>query len=201
MNAADYGFPQRRRRVFLVAHHVADGREPEVGEAQSHGSTEEGVLARGLAGRDTDRRLPTWTRRTSSSTAISPRSRRGSGLATNTRRSYGAGVMWEAASVDRPVEPGHAGKRRVLGDMLVSERAGPESFFIPEEQLERWQYLKGPKDIPRVAKNGQSNVLRGWDRVPGSVDQPSRTILTGEGGVTPSRFKHVIERAMAGSAG
>ena len=28
---------------------------------------------------------------------------------------------------------------------------------------------------------------------PDSLDKPSRTILTGEGGTTPSRFKHVIE--------
>lgn len=28
---------------------------------------------------------------------------------------------------------------------------------------------------------------------PDSTDKPSRTILTGEGGVTPSRFKHVIK--------
>ena len=28
---------------------------------------------------------------------------------------------------------------------------------------------------------------------PDAVDKPSRTILTGEGGKTPSRFKHVIE--------
>ena len=28
---------------------------------------------------------------------------------------------------------------------------------------------------------------------PDATDAPSRTILTGEGGVTPSRFKHIIK--------
>lgn len=28
---------------------------------------------------------------------------------------------------------------------------------------------------------------------PDSLDKPSRTILTGEGGSSPSRFKHVVE--------
>ena len=32
------------------------------------------------------------------------------------------------------------------------------------------------------------------------VDQPSRTILTGEGGSTPSRFKHVIQTERRGFA-
>ena len=70
----------------------------------------------------------------------------------------------------------------------------PESFFIPKEQLERWVYLKGPKDIPRVAKNGHEYLYsEGGIAFPDPIDQPSRTILTGEGGVTPSRFKHVVD--------
>ena len=28
---------------------------------------------------------------------------------------------------------------------------------------------------------------------PDSLDKPSRTIITGEGGASPSRFKHVVE--------
>jgi DNA (cytosine-5)-methyltransferase 1 len=28
---------------------------------------------------------------------------------------------------------------------------------------------------------------------PDSLDKPSRTIITGEGGATPSRFKHVVK--------
>ena len=30
---------------------------------------------------------------------------------------------------------------------------------------------------------------------PDGLDRPSRTILTGEGGSTPSRFKHIIQTA------
>ena len=36
VNAADYGFPQRRRRVFLIAHRVGDEPEPDW-QARSHG--------------------------------------------------------------------------------------------------------------------------------------------------------------------
>ena len=47
VNAADYGFPQRRRRVFLVAHHVGDEPEPEW-RGPIAWIAGEGALARGL---------------------------------------------------------------------------------------------------------------------------------------------------------
>ena len=46
VNAADYGFPQRRRRVFIVAEHLGD-RQTEWGSPLQW-LYEEGVLARAL---------------------------------------------------------------------------------------------------------------------------------------------------------
>ena len=95
-----------------------------------------------------------------------------------------------------------SGPRRVLRDVLQPSDEVPESFFIPEEQLDRWTYLKGPKDIPRIAKNGHEYLYsEGGIAFPIRSIRPSRTILTGEGGVTPSRFKHVIDAGDGRSAG
>ena len=47
VNAADYGFPQRRRRVFLVGHHVGDEPEPDW-RGPGSWMAEDGALARGL---------------------------------------------------------------------------------------------------------------------------------------------------------
>jgi DNA (cytosine-5)-methyltransferase 1 len=81
----------------------------------------------------------------------------------------------------------------VLRDVLQRADEVPESFLIPRDQLDRWAYLKGPKDIARIAKNGHEYLYsEGGIAFPDPIDQPSRTILTGEGGVTASRFKHVI---------
>ena len=44
-----------------------------------------------------------------------------------------------------------------------------------------------PRDRPGV------HVRRRADSLPRPTDGPSRTILTGEGGTTPSRFKHLIQ--------
>jgi DNA (cytosine-5)-methyltransferase 1 len=58
-----------------------------------------------------------------------------------------------------------------------------------------WKFLKGAKSIKRVHKGSgkEYNYSEGKMGFPDSLEKPSRTILTGEGGTSPSRFKHVIE--------
>ena len=63
-----------------------------------------------------------------------------------------------------------------------------------EKQKEKWSYLKGAKAEPRESKSGYNyDFKEGAMIFPDSLDKPSRTIITGEGGHSPSRFKHVIE--------
>jgi DNA (cytosine-5)-methyltransferase 1 len=70
-------------------------------------------------------------------------------------------------------------------------------FFIDDAELEEWRYLKGPKNEERTAIDEDGNEFvyhysAGGMAFPDPLDRPSRTIITGEGGASPSRFKHVI---------
>ena len=60
--------------------------------------------------------------------------------------------------------------------------------------MPKWSYLKGAKKEPRThRKSGTSYIYsEGAIAFPDPLDRPSRTILTGEGGSSPSRFKHVV---------
>jgi DNA (cytosine-5)-methyltransferase 1 len=55
--------------------------------------------------------------------------------------------------------------------------------------------LKGAKSIERTHKGSgvTYNYAEGKMAFPDLLTNPSRTILTGEGGTTPSRFKHIIQ--------
>jgi DNA (cytosine-5)-methyltransferase 1 len=189
VNAAEYGFPQRRRRVFLVAHHVGDEPEPPW-----NGPTAwlyaDGALARGLPLESDDAFLDGPDLKLEGDLAeLTARF----GVGNSTTQFRDAGVVWKRQVWTSPVRSRYEGPWRVLGDVLQPSADVPASFFIPKGQLKRWNYLKGPKDIPRVAKNGHAYLYsEGGIPFPDPVDKPSRTILTGEGGVTPSRFKHVI---------
>jgi DNA (cytosine-5)-methyltransferase 1 len=104
-----------------------------------------------------------------------------------------AGVMWGREVWTRRVAAVHGGARRTLGHVLQPTADVPERFFIPDAQLPAWEYLKGPKREERVAANGHAYFYaEGGIAYPDPLDRPSRTILTGEGGSSPSRFKHVI---------
>ena len=90
--------------------------------------------------------------------------------------------------------PVHEGTSQMLGDILVDEDFVPEEFFISDEDLPRWQYEKGAKKINRVSKEGFEYVFsEGGMAFPDYLDKPSRTMITGEGGPSPSRFKHVVQ--------
>ena len=102
--------------------------------------------------------------------------------------------MWRGQVWTRKVTPNYDGKFLTLGDVLVPDDEVPESFFIPSAKLARWEYLKGSKSEERTAKNGHRyRYQEGAIAYPDPTDKPSRTILTGEGGPTASRFKHMIE--------
>ena len=82
----------------------------------------------------------------------------------------------------------------MLGDILIDEKDVPQEYFINPKDLPRWKYFKGAKKEMRKTPDGHVyNYSEGSMAFPDSVDKPARTIITGEGGSTPSRFKHVIK--------
>lgn len=74
----------------------------------------------------------------------------------------------------------------VLRDVLVPEKDVPAEFYIPAEHLPRWEYLKNRKKERHQAETGlPTTTMRVPVAFPEPLDQPSRTILTGEGGAAP----------------
>jgi DNA (cytosine-5)-methyltransferase 1 len=196
VNAADYGFPQRRRRVLIVAHHVGDAADPQW-SGPLPWLYRDGALARGL---------PVDQPEESSVVLLD-----GSDLRSITLKGHpaqitqefgwnndrspflNAGVMWRREVWTRQVVASYDGPFATLGDVLQETADVPESFFVPEEQVEAWEYLKGAKREERTSSTGHTYFYtEGGVAFPEPLDKPSRTILTGEGGTTPSRFKHVV---------
>jgi len=80
-----------------------------------------------------------------------------------------------------------------LLDIIVKDKIEDE-FYINSADLEKWRYLKGAKNHTKVNAQGfEYKYSEGSMSFPDAIDKPSRTIITGEGGKAPSRFKHVID--------
>ena len=75
-----------------------------------------------------------------------------------------------------------------------------DDFRVPSERVAEWKELKAKKRIRRTHKISGEEYFYAEGNIPfpDNLDQPSRTILTGEGGTSPSRFKHIVEDPRGG---
>lgn len=188
INAADYGMPQRRRRTYIVGYQNNSIVAKKI-ERMKDWVEFDGVLAQAFPFRAKEETVSAF----SISGAIQE-------LSANFNKGKkdspfgGAGIMSDRHIYSVDAEPVYDGTMQTLGDNLVDEDFVPEEFFISKEDLPKWQYEKGAKKIKRVSKDGFEYVFsEGGMAFPDCLDRPSRTMITGEGGNAPSRFKHVVQ--------
>jgi len=187
VNAAEYGFPQRRIRVFIVATKLKKGTKQ--GSPQSV-ITKTGILARALP-------IERFTENfheidlNSEADELSSKFNRGKDKSPFLNSGYYVdGVAYTVKSQAKL-----ASNLVVLGNVLQSDSKVPDEYWVEERRLKEWKYLKGAKSIERTHKGSgvRYNYAEGKMAFPDLLTNPSRTILTGEGGTTPSRFKHIIK--------
>ena len=192
INAADYGMPQRRRRTYILAYRQGTKLFGELKEVTSRNAMDwlgsEGVIAQSFPCKLEDESSE-FNIEGSLSEITENFNKNGSAKSSFAD----AGVMINRCVWTCKTKPVYNGAITTLGDVLVSEEEVPEEFFIDGEELETWTYLKGPKSETRTTPDGfQYHYSEGGMAFPDSIDKPSRTIITGEGGKSPSRFKHVV---------
>ena len=119
------------------------------------------------------------------------------GMGDKVSKFKAAGAMIDGHVLTCGFTEEYHGPRRVLADVLVDDSRVPGEFFIDPESTARWEYLKGSKREERIDKKTGFTYTysEGSMSFPDPTDKPSRTLLTGEGGTGPSRFKHVIRCA------
>lgn len=188
VNSAEYGFPQRRIRVFIIA---KKSKTLSKGLTPKSFILEKGVLARALPVEQVDAEITTF-KFDSDVEKVSKLFNRGSG--TSPFLNSGVYVGGEVFTMKTAPKPGDIG-RAVLKDILQKSVEVSKDFEVPPSQIKDWEYLKGAKKIERTHKDSGTAYLyaEGAMAFPDSTLKPSRTILTAEGGKTPSRFKHIIK--------
>lgn len=188
INAADYGMPQRRRRTYIVGYQK-DSVVAQKVERMEDWVEFDGVLAQAFPFQVKERSVSVFDIE-GTIQEVSASFNKG-----KKESPFGnAGLMIDRHVYSVDANPVYDGPIQTLGDNLVDEDYVPEEFFISEEELPKWQYEKGAKKINRVSKQGFEYVFsEGGMAFPDYLDKPSRTMITGEGGSAPSRFKHVVQ--------
>lgn len=188
LNAADYGMPQRRRRTYIVAYRADSAVERKIENSKSWIKFD-GVLAKAFPlvpkpGTETEFEIEGDIKDVSDYYNKSGR-----------QSPFGnSGIIRGRKVFTLDSKPVYEGLTMTLGGNLVEESMVPDEYFIPEEELKKWEYEKGAKRFTRISKEGHEYIYsEGAMSFPDSPDAPSRTIITGEGGKAPSRFKHVVK--------
>lgn len=187
INAAEYGMPQRRRRTYIVGYRDGSVVEGKVGDLDKW-VVYDGVMAKAFPFVSKDNTVSVFNI-DGSIREVSDGFNKG-----HKDSPFGdAGIMRSRHVYSIDTTPIYEGSRMTLGGNLVDEELVPEEFFIPEEEVARWEYEKGAKKIERISKEGfRYTFSEGGMAFPDYLDRPSRTIITGEGGAAASRFKHVV---------
>ena len=191
VNAAEYGFPQRRKRIFIIGYKQGTRLHKQATDAKNKATwlVRDGVLPTAFSVENNINVeefeiTGTYAQITTDFSANAPKV---SPFKT-------AGVAIGRKIYTGNVTEAYDGPQSVLGDILLNEKDIDEEFFISDEKIKNWTYLKGAKSEERKTSTGHVyHYSEGSMTFPDALDRPSRTIITGEGGTGPSRFKHVIK--------
>lgn len=196
INAAEYGMPQRRKRIFFLAYHKSTSlyQRIKTTEVKEDWLDTDGIFAQ------------TFPIQALSEESIVEKIEADLISISNTFNAgkkqspfKNSGMMIDGVYITAKSHPRYSGPFTTLGDILLPLDKVPEDFFIPEEVIGKekgWKYLKGAKNESRYnkAQNFYYNYSEGSMTFPDALDKASRTIITGEGGKSPSRFKHVVQQ-------
>jgi DNA (cytosine-5)-methyltransferase 1 len=193
INAADYGFPQKRRRTFIFA-----TRAKKVAKRLYESASDEDViLSHGFfapifnvsidEGSAHDTELYEDLQQVSDSFRFDFRN---------------AGYMDHGGIFTIKTLPKYSGRKMTLRDVLVAdvdEQHYVDERFIGNEKdpidvyRKSWKYCKGAKAEHRKDVNGyEYNYTEGPIPFPDRLDEPSRTMLTSDGNKRPNRITHII---------
>ena len=225
INAAEYGYQQRRRRIFIFAYKddtnyaktIQNKEMYRINDTEEHKqeSMEKVILKDGFfaktfpvtkadVGRLRTKVLPKEVGEVSDSFECN---------FENT------GIMKDGIIYTLKTIPDYHGNQITLGDVMEKGTVA-EEYFIPEEKLyytdpsithsdeteerlpkesrQTWQYLKGAKKLLRESRaTGHQYVFsEGAISMIDEEDKPARTMLTSEGGF--SRTTHIVKDKQTG---
>ncbi len=224
VNAADYGYQQRRRRIFIFAYKNDTAYANRISEQikycsdaeveQQRDSMVKLMLSEGFFAKTFKVDLVDLKKISIEELpkGLGELSDKFSFTFENT------GIMKDGKIYTLKTTPSYNGKQITLGDIMETGDV-EESYFIPEKKLyyttpsvthsdeskvrlskekrQTWQYLKGAKKMPRKAANGHEYMYsEGPIPMIDTEDKPARTMLTSEGGF--SRTTHIVKDKKTG---
>ena len=184
INPAEYGWCQRRKRVFLFVYRKDTTYFKQQQVLDDFGVGTSGIFEstyetkdKVVKAREQSFALPEDIVEVSDSFST---------------QFWNSGSMLEGKVVTKELEPQYEGSRKVLGDILESPLDLSDTMYLSEDKVDKFRYLRGAKKFERTNSEGYTYTYsEGAMSLVDSEDLPSRTLLTSEGSI--SRTTHLIK--------
>lgn len=184
INAAEYGFPQKRKRTFIFAVH----KESALYQKISKNFIEHSLF---------NKAFPALIGKEKSYDFKGDVLEISNNFGKEVKKSFfeNSGYLDEKI-ITYKSQSNFKGKKKVLKDIILPLNQISSEYLITNEELETWKPFKLGRRIERVNKETGFTYIyaEGKMSFPDKLDNPARTIITAEGGKAPSRFKHIIEQ-------
>ena len=184
INAAEYGGAQRRRRVFIFAYQ----NESEIAKKLSKHSLESLVYQNGIFAQAFPIQNEPYKNRyihADISADTFDVSEKFTGNIFNT----GSMRNGKYVTIDTiPIEE----QPTILRDVLQPKNEIDEKYYLTDDAVEKFKYLRGPKKIERTSVDGHKYIFsEGGMSETDDLDKPGRTMLTSEG--SKNRSTHLVK--------
>ena len=184
INPADYGWCQRRKRVFLFVY-----RQDTPYFKQQQVLDDFGIGTSGIFESTHETKSGVVKDRALSFTLPEDIVEVSDSFST---QFWNSGSMIEGKVDTKELEPYYDGASLVLKDVLEHPSDLPNSLYLSEDKVDKFRYLRSAKKYERTNSEGFTYTYsEGAMSLVDSADLPSRTLLTSEGSI--SRTTHLIE--------
>jgi DNA (cytosine-5)-methyltransferase 1 len=142
INAADYGMPQRRRRILFLGYHKDSSIHKKITKLNNipEWINSKGVLAKSFKIKSSQEEPNEFTiygnladvsEEFNKKEKVSP--------------FENCGIMIDRKVWTLKVKPDYEGPKILLKDIILPEEKVPKDFFIKKDSIKKWKYFKGAK--------------------------------------------------------
>ena len=197
INAGEYGMPQKRKRVFILGYHKNSEIYEQLKDSyhkdkNAPNSTDwlfnTGVFAKSFKVNNSNQLFSDTIELDKDITQVSKNFNK----KTSGNKFHNAGLMMNGIIETTQTIPKYEGEKTPLREIILTTKVDDE-FYINDNDLKRWEEEKGSKKKTRIKDGFEYVWSEGKMSFPDDLNSPSRTIITSEGGSTPSRVKHAIK--------
>jgi DNA (cytosine-5)-methyltransferase 1 len=194
INASEIGFPQKRKRIFIIGYRKGTSVFNNIIRKNNSLNIDDIILNEAFPVELNNKE--TYTQKIEGTLDYISNN---FNLPNSKSKFLNSGICWNREFKTLNQKTIISKKQTPLKNILQNEKDVPQDFYVQKgivfDTKKGWAYHKGAKKVNRVDKETGHEYTwsEGKMELTENLDLPIRTIITSEGGKSPSRSRHLIK--------